>query len=70
MTQKKIMIEEKSRQRVVRTRYAYASMESLWSSSNFGRARRMLIFNAAVSANSHVRVMQRVSWCIRHAYRL
>jgi hypothetical protein len=31
---------------------AYASTESVWSSSNFGRARRMFIFNAAVSANS------------------
>jgi len=29
----------------------YASTESAWSSSNFGRARRMFIRNAAVSAN-------------------
>ena len=31
---------------------AYASTESLCSSSNFGRARRMFILNAAVSAES------------------
>ena len=39
----------------------YASTESVWSSSNFGRARRMFILNAAVSANMHISVIVRQS---------
>ena len=45
----------------------YASTESVCSSSNFGRARRMFIFNAAVSANSHVSV-KRHARCSRHTH--
>jgi hypothetical protein len=51
----------------------YASTESVCSSSNFGRARRMFIFNAAVSANLHVSVKRlglRYSRLEAHTYRL
>ena len=43
----------------------YASTESVCSSSNFGRARRMFIFSAAVSANSHVSVKRVAQRCSR-----
>jgi hypothetical protein len=51
----------------------YASTESVCSSSNFGRARRMFIFNAAVSANLHVSMKRVELRCSRlleaHTYR-
>jgi hypothetical protein len=51
----------------------YASTESVCSSSNFGRARRMFIFNAAVSVNLHVSVKRlklRRSRLEAHTYQL
>jgi hypothetical protein len=72
MSQREIMIVEWW-ERYIEGINVYASTESVCSSSNFGRARRMFIFNAAVSANLHVSMKRVELRCSRlleaHTYR-